>query len=160
MLYPRREHTVLPIQAFPCELANVVPNDGKGSLYNCYVIIIMCMYLFPIALSEEGLVTLQSLVEGMILEVHITGHSNAPVSPNLIKTEPPSDSPTSPDEPPSSDADQTTTEVAEPEASEKTEKALLKWFHIPPTPLVELYTKFGSDVSKYTTDMHLYNSYT
>ena len=76
------------------------------------------------AMSEDGLVSLQALVEGLVLEVHITGQtsSNTPPSPST-------------DQNPVSEDKETEGECP-----------VMKWFHIEPAPLVELYTKFGSDV--------------
>lgn len=86
-------------------------------------------YVPPSAMSEEGLVSLQALVEGMVLEVHITGQTTQPLSPT--------GQPISPDT-----KDATNEDTAPTEQSN-----LLKWFHIEPAPLVELYTRYGSDVS-------------
>lgn len=93
-----------------------------------------CPLSFLTAMSEDGLVSLQALVEGLVLEVHITGQ-------------------TSSDAPSSSSTDQNP--VSEDKETEG-ECPVMKWFHIEPAPLVELYTKFGSDVSS-CKHVHLFH---
>ncbi len=83
------------------------------------------------ALSEDGLVSLQTQVEGMVLEVHVTETPSTPLTPGR---EPPSnkDAPLSnKDTPPNTK-----------------ESPVLQWFHIEPAPLVELYSRYGSNVSE------------
>ena len=85
-------------------------------------------------MSEEGLVCLQSLVEGVVLEVHITGNTTtSPPKPmdqtSPVKTESPgSDSP----------------------SDELEDSAVQQCFRVPPAPLVELYMQFGTQVSQWS----------
>lgn len=128
-------------------------------------------------MSEEGLVCLQGLVEGVALEVHITGNTTGPLlSPSTSQTTPP----LAEDKVPSPSANETTLPLVEDHASvvsppplEKTNEpspstnlttppsaegqgsltstgvrdVRKEGFHHPSTPLVELYTEFGQQVS-------------
>ena len=83
--------------------------------------------------------SLQTLVEGMVLEVHITEIPAAPLTPGKDPLTP---TKTGGDEGTITEGAITEGPTKEP----REESIVLKWFHIEPAPLVELYTRFGSDV--------------
>ncbi len=83
--------------------------------------------------------SLQTLVEGMVLEVHITEIPAAPLTPGKDPLTP---TKTGGDEGTITEGTITEGPTIEP----REESIVLKWFHIEPAPLVELYTRFGSDV--------------
>lgn len=80
-------------------------------------------------MSEEGLVCLQSLVEGVVLEVHITGNTTISISKSSDQTSP------------------VKTEDPGSPTDELVDSAIQKCFRVPPAPLVELYMQFGTQVS-------------
>ena len=82
----RREHSQLNVQAFPCHLANIVPKDSKCSHYCVLILIIIVIILSGLADSEEGLVVLQTMVEGMVLEAHVSsGNATEPSPVHLVE---------------------------------------------------------------------------
>ena len=82
----RREHSQLNVQAFPCHLANIVPKDSKCSHYCVLILIIIVIISSGLADSEEGLVVLQTMVEGMVLEAHVSsGNATEPSPVHLVE---------------------------------------------------------------------------
>jgi hypothetical protein len=59
----RKEHTSLPMQAFPCHLANIQPINTD---------------------NEDGMLVLQALVESTVLEVHPTGTIASPTDSTMV----------------------------------------------------------------------------
>lgn len=74
----RKEHTLLKMQAFSCQLSNIEPNNGEAQ---CLVVInnYICLHSPPLlsllslslANVTDGMLVLQALVEGTVLEVHV-----------------------------------------------------------------------------------------
>lgn len=102
-------------------VANIVPKNGKTTPKLKFLFLQQWCLTFT-AMCEEGLLALQSLLEGMMLEVHITGWA-------------------------ATADDSSTLTVAEVEASQTDDNG-----ETPMTkaslPMVELYTQFGSQVRR------------
>lgn len=71
----RKEHTLLKMQAFSCQLSNIEPNNSEAQ---CLVVINnnICLHSPPLlslslANVTDGMLVLQALVEGTVLEVHV-----------------------------------------------------------------------------------------
>ena len=72
----RKEHTLLKMQAFSCQLSNIEPNNSEAQ---CLVVInnYICLHSPPLLSSlslasvADGMLVLQALVEGTVLEVHV-----------------------------------------------------------------------------------------